>query len=95
MQSIYNYISNTPFNDLAAYHLEQVINDKFDRMEDYPEIGSRVNSSLNDVRNEFKNIRKITANNYLMIYDYSKESEITLIKHIFHQTQDYGRIFQN
>ena len=95
MQSIYHYISYTLFNDLAAYHLDGVINDKFDLMEDYPEIGSRINSSLDDIANEFHDVRKITANNYLMLYTYFTEFSVVIVSHIFHQTQDYGRIFQN
>ena len=95
MQSIYNYITNTLFNNLAAYRLDQDINDKFDKLEDQPEIGSRLTTSLDDISTEFHDFRKITVNNYLMLYEHSKESEITIITHIFHQTQNYGSLFQN
>ena len=91
---IYNYIVNHLFNEPAAYRLKSTIEQKFSTIETFPNCGTKITSFINDISNEFLNIRKINANNYLIIYHYEKEIDIVHITHIFHQKQDYGRIFQ-
>ena len=94
MQSIYSYITDKLFNDMAAYRLKDTIKRKLSHLEDFPETGTRINSYMDDISKEFLECRKITIGNYLIIYNYFKEEQFTFVTHIFHQMQDYGRLFQ-
>ena len=93
--SIYSYIIHNLVNEEAAYRLESTINKKVEKISFFPENYSLVSALLNDVSAEFKEVRKATVGNYVLIYRYYETLEIALITHIFHQTQDYGRLFQN
>jgi len=60
-----------------------------------PNAYSFILSLIDDIAEEFREVRKITANNYVIIYRYYDDDNLAFITHIFHQTQDYGKIFQN
>ena len=94
VQSIYNYISNNLFNDTAAHRLEATIEQKLKRLEDFPETGTNISASLDDIAKEFSEFRKIIVGNYLVIYNYFKDEQFIFVTHIFHQMQNYGILFQ-
>jgi len=49
---------------------------------------------MSDISTTFTKFQKRLAKNYVIIYKYFEENDDIIISHIFHQTQDYGKIFQ-
>jgi len=94
INSIYEYITLQLANEPAAYRLRGVIKDKFETISVMPESGAFLSTLIDDVATEFFDIQRMTANRYVIIYDYRKEIDLIFVSHIFHQTQDYGKIFQ-
>ena len=60
-----------------------------------PDGGTFISLITDDISSEFSNLRRITAGNYVIIYEYRKEIDIITVGHIFHQAQDYGKIFRD
>jgi len=85
---------NHLINDEAVYRLEQTIKDKFSSISVMPESYARLSSTIDEVLKEFSEFRKATVNNYILVYRYYEDADLAVITHIFHQTQDYGKIFQ-
>ena len=81
-------------NEPAAYRLRGTIESKFETISTMPEVGAFLSTLIDDVAEEFFDVHRITANKYVIIYDYRKEIDVIFVSHIFHQTQDYGKIFQ-
>jgi len=95
MQSIYSYIIHNLVNDSAAFRLQEVLRSKLNTIANQPKIGTIISANINDVAKEFSGVRRLGINNYIVIYDYNEEASTALVTHVFHHTQDYGRIFQN
>ena len=95
LKSIYSYISNNLFNELASFRLKGFIEDRFNTISNHPKIGAAITSRFDNVATNFTDIRKLNVKNYILLYVYRKDSGDALVTHTFHQTQDYGRLFQN
>jgi len=76
------------------FYLQDNIKEKLSMISTFPNSGTSITSYLNDVANEFSEIRKLNVGNYTLLYFYTEISDIASVAHIFHQTQDYGKIFQ-
>ena len=94
LQSIYSYIANNLFNEPASFRLQNTIEQKLSTISTFPKIGSTVISYIDDVADEFSKVRKLNANKYIILYAYKEISNIAVITHIFHQSQNYGVVFQ-
>ena len=94
MTSIYDYITNHLFNEPATYRLQSIIEQKFSTISTFPNSGTPITSYIDDVSKEFSNIRKLNANNYSILYHHKEVIDIAFITHIFHQSQNYGVVFQ-
>ena len=92
---IQNYIRENLTNEPAAYRFKQTIEQKFQNISNFPKSGTYVSLIADDISPEFSNVRKLTANRYVIIYEYYENLNIATVTHIFHQMQDYGKIFQN
>lgn len=95
MQSIYRYIIHNLVNEPAAFRLQEVLKGKLNTIANQPKIGTTITTNIADVVKEFADVRKLTINNYIILYDYNEETSNALVTHVFHQTQDYGRLFQH
>jgi len=96
LKSIYHYIADNLFNELASFRMKALVDQKLSTISLFPNSGTSVSSYISDIADEFSDIRKINAKNYILLYSYDEnEIDIATITHIFHQTQDYGKIFQN
>jgi len=95
MESIYSYITNNLFNEPASYKMRGIIEHKLSNISLFPNSGTSINSYLKDISHEFTDRRKINAKNYSLLYLHDEINSIVFITHIFHQTQDYAKIFQN
>ena len=67
---------------------------KVEVISDYPETGTKLASLVNDISPKFAETRRLTVNNYVIIYHFYKENYFALVTHIFHQMQNYGKIFK-
>ena len=94
IQAIYHYISENLVNEPAAYHFKRTIENKFSTISTFPNGGTFILVLTDDISEEFSNLRRMSANNYIIIYEYYEEPDLVVIGHIFHQTQNYGKIFQ-
>ena len=94
INSIYNYIADNLVNEPAAYRIKSVIERKFSTISTFPNGGTSI-LSFDDIAVEFSNVRKVTADKYVILYEYHEENDDAVIQHIFHQKQDYGKIFKN
>ena len=95
MQSIYRYIIHNLVNDSAALRLQEVLRSKLNTIANQPKIGTIITAHIDDVSAEFADVRKLTVNNYIILYDYDVTASAALVTHVFHQTQNYGQLFQN
>ena len=59
-----------------------------------PKGGTSILAFANNILEEFLDIRKLSAKRYIILYEYHENVDLAYITHIFHQTQDYGKIFQ-
>ena len=91
---IYAYIVDVLVNEEASYRLKHIIESKLISISTLPNGYSLILSLVDDIAPEFLEVRKITANSYVIIYRYYESADLAIITHIFHQTQDYGKIFQ-
>ena len=91
---IYGYITNHLVNEPAAYKLKQTIGLKFSTISTFPNSGTLLSFVTHDISEACSNLQRIMANQYMIIYEYYEEVDVALITHIFHQTQDYGKIFR-
>jgi len=94
MNSIYHYISNNLYNEPATFRLEKIIEQKLSTISTFPNSGTPITSYINDISKEFSEVRKFNASNYILLYVYTEITDIATITHIFHQSQNYGIIFQ-
>ena len=81
-------------NEPAAYRLKNTIKNKISNISTFPNGYAFILSLVDDVSEEFSEVRKVSAHNYVIIYRYYEDIDIAIITHIFHQSQDYGKIFQ-
>jgi len=95
LNAIYDYIANHLLNEPASWRIKNTIEQKLSNISTFPKSGILISTYISDVSNEFSSLRKINANNYTILYAYEEEIDIAFITHIFHQTQNYGKIFQN
>jgi len=72
-----------------------VVENKFNTIQNSPKIGTTITARFDNIADNFANIRKLNAKNYIILYVYREENSTALVTHIFHQTQDYGRLFQD
>lgn len=86
---------NHLINSEATFRLEQTIKNKFSSISVMPKSYALLSSTMGEVLPEFFEFRKVSVNNYILVYRYYEKDDIALITHIFHQTQDYAKIFQN
>ena len=91
---IYSYITNHLVNEPAAYKLKQTIELKFSTISTFPNSGTSLSLIAADISEACSNLQRIIAKKYVIIYEYYEEVDVVLITHVFHQTQDYGKIFQ-
>ena len=54
-----------------------------------------ISSLIDDIRDNFSEVRKATVKNYVIIYRYYENSNLAFVSHVFHQMQDYGKVFRN
>ena len=94
LKSIYDYIANNLINEPASYHLKYTIENKFESISIFPNSGTSIVLIANDISKEFLDIRRRLAKNYAIFYRYYEDDENALITHVFHQMQDYDKIFQ-
>ena len=94
IDSIEDYLVGELVNMSVAYKFKQKIEYKIEIITDYPETGTKISSLVDDISTGFELTRRLTVNNYLIIYNYYKEDNFALITHVFHQMQNYGKIFQ-
>ena len=71
-----------------------MIEQKLEAISTFPLVGTPIMSYINDVSLEFESVRKLNIKNYTILYAYTDLHDLATITHIFHQTQDYGKIFQ-
>ena len=95
LASIYDYIVKNLVNEPASYNLKQTIEKKLSTISTFPNGGTLISLVTNDISEEFSNVQKRIAKNYIILYRYYEETNIAYVSHIFHQTQNYGEIFQN
>ena len=93
--SIYSYIINNLVNEPAAYRLKSTIERKWSHISTFPNSGTPISSFANDISVQFTDIQRTMADRYLLLYIYDETTDTATISHIFHQTQDYAKIFQN
>jgi len=89
------YISNNLYNESASQNLKGIIESKLSNISIFPTIGTSVTDIASDISIEFKSFRKSLAKNYILLYVYKQTLNTAFVTHIFHQTQDYGKLFQN
>ena len=82
-------------NEPASYHLKYTIDSKFSNISIFPNSGTFIALILDDISEEFSNIQRRLVKNYIILYKYYTEDDNVVITHVFHQMQDYGKIFQN
>ena len=90
-----NYILNNLLNDVASYNFRQMIDNKFDSISSIPDGGTFLINILDDISPVFSNVQRRIAKKYIIIYKHFEEDNIAFISHVFHETQDYGRLFQD
>ena len=95
LNSIYSYIADNLYNEPAAYHFKAIVKSKFSTISTFPKVGTFILLVADDILKEFSDIRKITVNRYIILYEYHEEIDVVGITHIFHQMQDYGKIFKD
>lgn len=78
----------------ATYRLRYIIDSKLENISAIPTAYSLILSFIGDIAEEFLEVRKVTAKNYVIIYRYYEDDNLAYITHIFHQTQDYGKFFK-
>jgi len=94
MKSIYSYITNNLLNEPASHSLRDVIKSKLSSISTFPNSGTFLSKVVDDISEIFSSVQKRTAKNYVLLYKYFEKVDVVLITHIFHQTQDYIKIFQ-
>ena len=94
IKSIYAYITNHLLNEPASWRLRSTVEQKLSHISTFPKTGTLISTYINDILNEFSSLRKINANNYTILYSYEEEIDIVYVTHIFHQTQNYAKVFQ-
>jgi len=94
IEQMANDILYNLFNDIASYNFRQLLDNKFDIISTIPGGGTFLINILDDISSTFSKFQRQIAKKYVIIYKYFKDDNIVLITHIFHETQDYGKIFQ-
>ena len=82
-------------NELASYNTKSIIEEKFSNISIFPKSGTFIFSVLDNISEEFSNVQRRIAKSYVILYRHYEDSDIAYISHIFHQMQDYTKIFQN
>ena len=90
-----NYILNNLLNDVASYNFRQLLDSKFDSISIIPDGGTFLINILEDISATFSKFQRRRAKKYIIIYKYFEKDNIALVTHVFHETQDYGKLFQN
>jgi len=67
---------------------------KFDTISMFPDGGSSLGKIMDDISPIFSNFQKRLAKNYIIIYKHYEADNIAVVFHIFHKSQNYGRLFQ-
>jgi len=91
---IYDYIANNLVNEPAAHRFQSTVKRKLSTVSTFPKCGTFLSSFDKNILAGLSTVRKITANNYVILYEYYEENDVVVIGHIFHQMQDYGKLFQ-
>jgi len=95
IDSIYTYISENLSNEPAAYKLQHMIKRKISSLATFPNSGTTITTLIDNVAPRFSSVRRLNANDYVILYAYFEKIDIVLVTHIFHQTQNYGRFFKS
>ena len=74
--------------------MKALVEHKLSNISLFPNSGTSISSYINDTLDEFSDLQKINAKKYTLLYEYDEKKNIAKVSHIFHQTQDYGKIFQ-
>jgi len=90
-----NYILNNLLNDVASYNFRQMMDSKFDSISAIPDGGTFLINVLDDISPVFSTVQRRIAKKYIVIYKYYEDDNFALVTHVFHETQDYGKLFQN
>ena len=94
IDEIYSYIANELINEPAAYNFRDVLKRKVSNISILPNGGTSISAFCDNFAPRFSNLQRTLVNNYLIIYEYYDIDNSAVITHIFHQTQDYGKVFQ-
>ena len=94
IKSIYNYIANNLLNEPASYNMKHTIENKLSTISTFPNAGTFIILVSDDISEEFSNVQRRIAKNYIILYRYYEDTDIAFITHIFHQTQDYSKVFR-
>ena len=94
INSFYDYIADNFANKLAAENLKHTIKTKLTSISTMPKSGTSILAFSSTILEEFQDIRKLTAKKYIILYEYYEDVDLAYISHLFHQTQNYGKIFQ-
>ena len=94
INSFYRYIVCHFANEPAAYKFKHIIKNKLAFISTMPKIGTSILVLSNSILDEFLGIRRLTAKRYMILYEYHEDVDLAYVSHIFHQTQDYGKIFE-
>jgi len=95
MALIYAYITNILVNEMATYRLKETIKTKLSSISAFPNGGTVISLLTDHFDEKFANIQRILVSNYLILYEYHEFEDFINILYIFHQTQDYAKLFQN
>ena len=95
VEKMYDYILKNLLNDTAAYHFRHILETKAANISMVPDGGTNLIDILDDISPSFATFQRRIAKRYVVVYKYYKGDNIALVTHIFHQTQDYGKLFQN
>ena len=92
---MHDYILNNLLNQPASHHFRQLLDDKFDSISTIPDGGAFLGNILEDISPLFSKFQRRLAKKYVIIYKYFEEDSTALVTHVFHETQDYQKLFQN
>ena len=68
IKSIYRYITENLVNEPATHRLKNTIERKFTTISIFPNSGKSIVLFDDNILEEFSNVQKITANNYINVY---------------------------
>ena len=80
-------------NDTAAHRIQGVVTKRLGNISVFPNSGTPITVLNKNIPVEVAGIRRVIAANYIILYEHFESEKLAMVTHIFHQTQNYGRIF--